>query len=53
MGDLVIRRIQNHQWQTRWNTLSQVEQVDYLAKVDQALKSVGGKRLVLIVCDSA
>jgi hypothetical protein len=33
--------------------LSQAEKDDYLAKVDEALAAVGGKRLVLIVCDSA
>ena len=53
MADLMIRRFQNHQWLESWGQLAQAERNDYLAKVDAALQTVGGKRLVLIVCDSA
>ncbi len=53
MSGLVYRRIIKHQWVKAGDQASQAEQDAVLAKLDQALREVGGKRMVLLHYDSA
>ena len=53
MAGLIYKRFLNHQWKEDWENLSQAERDAYLEKYDQVLHTVGGKRLVVIECDSA
>jgi hypothetical protein len=53
MANLVYKRFLKHNFLEKWDSLSQSAREDYLKKVDSALDSVGGVRIVIVVCDSA
>ncbi len=50
MSRLIYRRIYSYRW---LNAEDQGERDAILTKLDQTLQEVGGKRLVLIECDSS
>lgn len=52
MSSLIYRRILSHEWVKTKDQMLQAEREALLAKLDETLQKVGGKRLIFIECDS-
>jgi hypothetical protein len=53
MSGLVYKQYKSHTFTDVWGKLSQKEQEALLAKLDDALRQAGGKRIIVIDCDAA